>query len=165
MKKRLLLFIAAWPLFASANDSDHFERCMSNVLADKPGQVMKVEFKLEDEREVYEFNVRGLDGHDWDLECLKDTGEILELEREVMHPNHPLFKANVKFNEQEARKIALAEYPGKIIEVEYEIEANGDSSYEFDIATYNGDEIKIEIDAASGEIIETNLELWQVGLE
>lgn len=165
MKKRLFLLTVAWPLFASANDTDHFERCMLNVLAEKPGQVMKVEFKLEEDREVYEFNVRGLDGHDWDLECLKNTGEIVELEREVMHPNHPLFKTNVKFNEQEAREIALAQYPGHIVEVEYEIEANGNSSYEFDIATSNGDEIKIEIDAASGEIIEVSRELWQIGLE
>lgn len=165
MLKWLLMLTAAAPMAVVANEPDNFERCMNTVLAEKPGQVMKVEFKLEDEQQVYEFNVRGMDGHDWDLECHKATGEILELEQEVLHPNHPLFKANVKFNEQEARVVALAVYPGKIIEVEYEIEANGDSSYEFDIDTFKGQEIKVEIDAASGEIIEVNEELWQVGLE
>jgi uncharacterized membrane protein YkoI len=165
MKIRLLALFLALPLSAAAETSDYFENCLSAVLAEKPGQVMKVEFKLEQEREVYEFNVRGLDGHDWDLECLKTSAEIVEIEREVSNPNHPLFKSNVKYNEQEARDIALALHPGKIVEVEYEIEANGNSSYEFDIETSQGFEVKIEIDAATGEVIETNKELWQVGLE
>lgn len=165
MKIRLLALFLALPLSAAAETSGYFENCLSAVLAEKPGQVMKVEFKLEQEREVYEFNVRGLDGHDWDLECLKSSAEIVEIEREVSNPNHPLFKSNVKYNEQEARDIALALHPGKIVEVEYEIEANGNSSYEFDIETSQGFEVKIEIDAATGEVIETNKELWQVGLE
>jgi uncharacterized membrane protein YkoI len=96
---------------------------------------------------------------------VKATGEIVEIEQEVDHPNHPLFKKNVKVNEREARKTALARFPGKIIEVEYEIEADGRSSYEFDIDTIDGREIKLEIDATSGEIVEINEERWQVGLE
>lgn len=165
MKNTLFTAFIALPMAVAAEPSDYFGNCMAAVLAEKPGQVMKVEFKLEAEKEVYEFNIRGLDGHDWDLECLKTTAEILETEREVSHPNHPLFKSNVKFNEQEARDIALALYPGKVVEVEYEIEANGNSSYEFDIETSQGFEVKIEVDAATGEVIETNRELWQVGLE
>ncbi|WP_297811928.1 PepSY domain-containing protein [uncultured Methylophaga sp.] len=165
MKNTLFTALIALPLAVAAEPSDYFGNCMSAVLAEKPGQVMKVEFKLEDEQEVYEFNIRGLDGHDWDLECQKASAEIVEIEREVSNPNHPLFKTNVKYNEQEARDIALALHPGKIVEVEYEIEANGNSSYEFDIETSQGFEMKIEIDAATGEVIETNKELWQVGLE
>lgn len=148
-----------------AANNQQFETCLETALNQRPGQVVKVELKLEDGREVYEFDIRGLDGKDWDVECLKASGEVIELEEEVDHPNHPEFKKNVRFNEQEAREIALKLYPGEIIEVEYEIEANGDSSYEFDIDTLEGREIKIEIDAATGKVVETNHELWQVGLE
>lgn len=166
MLKTLFSAILFWPASSLAADSNQlFERCLDVALNAREGQVIKVELKLENEREVYEFDIRGIDGKDWDVECLKSTGELIELELEVQHPNHPLFKRNVKFNEEEARDIALKLYPGEIIEVEYEIESDGKSSYEFDIDTLEGSEIKIEIDATTGKVVETNAELWQVGLE
>jgi uncharacterized membrane protein YkoI len=142
-----------------------FEQCLGAVQIQQPGQIVKVELKLEKEEQVYEFDIRGTDGNDWDLECLRATGEIIEVEQEVEHPNHPLFKRNLKINEREAREIALANANGEIIEVEYEIEADGRSSYEFDIDTMDGDEVKIEVDAHSGDIVELNQERWQIGLE
>ncbi len=166
MLKTLLSAMLLWPVSGLAAEiNQQFEDCLRVALNARDGQVVKVELKLENEREVYEFDIRGLDGNDWDIECLKATGELVELEREVEHPNHPLFKRNVKFNEEEARAIALKLFPGEIMEVEYEIESNDNSSYEFDIDTDEGSEIKIEIDAATGEVVETNKELWQVGLE
>lgn len=166
MTKMIFPAMLLWSVSALATDNNQlFESCLQTALQARDGQVVKVELKLENDREVYEFDIRTLDGKDWDVECLKATGELIELEQEVDHPNHPLFKRNVKFNEEEARKIALKRFPGEIIEVEYEIESNGASSYEFDIDTYQGDEIKIEIDAATGKVVETNQELWQVGLE
>jgi uncharacterized membrane protein YkoI len=165
MKNLLLLLPLVWSVNVVAHDQDPFEHCLQAVLKQQPGQVVKVELKLENGRAVYEFDIRGIDGNDWDLECVKASGEIVEVEQEVDHPNHPLFKTNVKVNEREARQIALARFPGKIIEIEYEIEADGRSSYEFDIDTVDGTEIKLEVDATSGEIVEVNEELWQVGLE
>ncbi|WP_438970412.1 PepSY domain-containing protein [Methylophaga sp.] len=165
MKNVLAACMFMLPLSVLANESDYFERCMQNVLKEQPGQVLKVELKLENEHEVYEFNVRAMDGTDWDLECQKKSGDILEKEQEVAHPNHPRFKQHVTINEREARVIALSKFSGEIVEVEYEIEANGNATYEFDIDTDKGEQIKIEIDAGSGEVVEINHELWQVGLE
>jgi uncharacterized membrane protein YkoI len=165
MKKITLTLLGFWPAIALSHPVESFERCLEAAMQQQRGQVIKVELKLEADREVYEFDIRGMDGIDWDLECLKATGEIIEIEKEVDHPNHPLFKANVKVNEREARQIALARYQGEIIEVEYEIEMDGRSSYEFDIATQDGVEIKLEVDASTGEIVEINEERWQIGLE
>lgn len=165
MKKTIVALLGFWPALALSHQAESFERCLDAAMQQHRGQVVKVELKIEAEREVYEFDVRGIDGINWDMECLKETGEIIEVEKEVDHPNHPLFKANVKVNEREARKIALARFSGEIIEVEYEIEADGRSSYEFDIDTHDGREIKLEVDAATGEIVEINQELWQIGLE
>ncbi|MTI62321.1 PepSY domain-containing protein [Methylophaga sp.] len=166
MLKTLFSAILLWPAASLADDSNQrFEDCLEVALNARDGQVVKVELKLENEREVYEFDIRGIDGKDWDVECLKSSAELIELEQEVNHPNHPLFKRNFNVNEEEARDIALKLYPGEIIEVEYEIESDGKSSYEFDIDTLEGSEIKIEIDAATGKVVETNKELWQVGLE
>jgi uncharacterized membrane protein YkoI len=165
MKRSIVALLSFWPASALSHQAESFERCLDAAMQQQRGQVIKVELKLEADREVYEFDIRGMDGIDWDLECLKATGGIIEIEKEVDHPNHPLFKANVKVNEREARQIALARFQGEIIEVEYEIEADGRSSYEFDIDTLDGREIKLEVDATTGEIVEINEELWQIGLE
>ena len=51
------------------------------------------------------------------------------------------------------------------MEAEYEIESDGRASYEFDIKTDKG-EIKLEVDAASGKIVEDNeKEIYQIGKE
>jgi len=71
----------------------------------------------------------------------------------------------VKISEAEARQITLKRYPGEIIEVEYEIEPNGDASYEFDIRTKGGKEMKVEVDATTGKIVEESEELYQIGKE
>ncbi len=164
-----LLFLSTLFLFSGAllasEPPQYFERCLNTVQELKPGHVIKVERKVENERDVYEFDIRGIDGADWDVECSVKTGKVLEVEQEVDHPNHPKFKAHVKISEADARQIALALYPGEVVEVEYEIEESGKATYEFDIATRDGKEMKVEVDASSGAVIEQNLELWQVGLE
>jgi Peptidase propeptide and YPEB domain len=39
------------------------------------------------------------------------------------------------------------------------------STYEFDILGKDGQETKVEVDAASGKIIEVHVEDWQIGEE
>lgn len=150
-----------------AEDNPHqFEKCMAAALDVRPGNVIKVEFKNEQGAHMYEFDIRGADGADWDVECNAHRGLVSEVEREVENVNHPLFKVKAKVSETEARKTALAIYPGEITEVEYEIESNGAATYEFDIDTMiEGQEMKVEVDATSGEIVEANREIWQIGLE
>lgn len=151
---------------AFAEPSPHqFEKCMTAALDERPGKVVKVEMKNEEGAHVYEFDIRGTDGSDWDVECNAHRGLISEVEREVDNVNHPLFKAKANVSEEDARKTALAVYPGEITEVEYEIEPNGAASYEFDIDTTLNQEMKVEVDATSGEIVEANREVWQIGQE
>ena len=169
MKKIVILFalltMATNVVWAEANPHQ-FEKCMAAALDVRPGNIIKVEFKNEQGAHMYEFDIRGTDGADWDVECNAHHGLVSEVEREVENVNHPLFKAKAKISEAEARKTALAIYPGEITEVEYEIESNGAATYEFDIDTMiEGQEMKVEVDATSGEIVEANREIWQIGLE
>ncbi|GAB6140150.1 hypothetical protein JCM14076_08790 [Methylosoma difficile] len=141
------------------------ETCLKLAQAKKPGDTVKLEFKLERGTPIYEFNVLGSDGKEWELECDANQGLLTEIEQEVASANDPLFKAKVKINEDEARKVALKAHPGEITEVEYEIEENGDASYEFDIKTSDG-EVKLEVDASTGKIVENNeVEIYQIGKE
>ena len=159
----LLLLVSSYVM--AADNPHQFEKCMRAATEERPGEIVKVEMKNEQGGHVYEFDIHGIDGADWDVECGAHRGLITEVEREVDSVNHPLFKAKMKVNEADARKIALAVYPGEITEVEYEIEPNGGASYEFDIDTTLNQEMKVEVDATTGEIVEANREIWQIGLE
>ncbi|SNR75613.1 Uncharacterized membrane protein YkoI [Methylobacillus rhizosphaerae] len=141
------------------------ETCVQAALQAKAGTIIKVEYKLEGKKPVYEFDIESADGTAWDVECDANTGKIVEVEQEVESADHPLFKAKATVSEEDARKTALAAYPGDIIEVEYEIEQDGAASYEFDIKTKDGKEIKVEVDATSGKIVESHQEFYQIGKE
>jgi uncharacterized membrane protein YkoI len=63
-------------------------------------------------------------------------------------------------------KAALARKPGEMVETQYPIEPNGDASYEFDIQTPRSAELKLEVDAADGRIVEDDEdEVYQIGRE
>jgi uncharacterized membrane protein YkoI len=142
------------------------EKCLEAALAKKDGEVVKLEFKTERGTPIYEFEIAGTDGKDWEYECDANTGKITEEEQEVDSADDPLFKAKMKISEEEAKKIALEKHPGEIVETEYEIESNGDASYEFDIKTADGKELKMEVDAATGKIVEDDEEeIYQIGKE
>jgi len=129
MMKKMIASVALMAVssFAFAGDSNphQFEKCMAAALEERPGEVVKVEFKNEEGAHMYEFDIRGTDGSDWDVECNAHRGLISEVEREVDNAKHPLFAAKAKVSEKEARVTVLAIYPGTITEVEYEIEPNG----------------------------------------
>jgi uncharacterized membrane protein YkoI len=97
--------------------------------------------------------------------CEADDGVIYEIEQEAASADDPLFKQNVKVSEQQARQTVTDLYPGTIKEVEYEIETNSDSTYEIDVVDEERTEWKVEVDAASGDIIETHIEQWEIGYE
>ena len=143
------------------------EDCLVATKAIRAGEFIKVEYlSFTDEGEaVYEIEVRDPDGKEWEFECSAVTGQILEIEQEVDSPNDPLFKKHMKVSEEEARKIATAVYPGTIEEVEYEIEFNGMPVYEFVIVDKYGVTFKVEVSAATGEIVEVQMRQWKIGVE
>lgn len=142
-----------------------FEDCLGAAIERKAGRVIKVEFKTVDARKAYEFYILGSDGKAWDVECDADKATIVSVEREVDSVADPLFAAQAKITETQAREILAREHPGEIEEIEYEVEEDGKASYEFDIAGKDGTQTKVEVDAATGAIIEVDNELWQVGFE
>ena len=142
-------------------------KCLESASEIKEGYYAKLEYlTLTDSgTTTYEIEIHDKDGVEWELMCDISTGSIYEIEREVESPSDPLFKKNMKVNEDTAGKEALALYPGKIVHTEYEIEVNGASSYEFDIFERPGVTYKVEVDAATGKIVEVSIEKWDIGRE
>lgn len=141
------------------------DTCINSVKQSKPGYILKLEKLNMAGKAVYEIEVADVNRGEWEFLCEADTGKIIEKESEVTDAKSLAFKKNVKVTEEDAAAIALKAYPGKIEEVEYEIEENGGSSYEFDIMSDKGIETKVEVDAATGKIIETAVEDWEAGEE
>jgi uncharacterized membrane protein YkoI len=173
-KPALTLAIAAsvLPMLAQADHgAGHHGRtleiCLSSAQAIKAGDFLKLEY-LDPSAEgapAYEIELRAANGREWEFMCDAATGTIFEIEQEAESADDPLFKAGAKVSLDDAKDAVLRLYPGEIEEVEYEIEANGDASYEMDVVMEDGTEFKVEVDAATGAIIEVAVERWEIGEE
>lgn len=143
---------------------DSLGKCVKAALVKKEGTIVKVEFKSENKKGVYEFDIESADGTSWDIECDAQSSKVIEIEQEVK-ADDAKFKAIAKVSEADAKATALAAHPGTLAETEYELESDGKASYEFDITEADGEEIKVEVDAATGKIVEVSYEEYQIGKE
>lgn len=168
MKKTLLSIasILAMGLSVNVQAADNgIEKCIAAIKKQKEGDIVTLEKLNLSGKAVYEFEIKDANGFEWEFMCDVETGKVFETESEVSSVNSLAFKSKMRVTEEDAAAIALKAYPGVIEEVEYEIEENGDASYEFDIIDAKGTETKVEVDAATGKIIEVAIEEWEIGEE
>ena len=111
---------------------------------------------------TFEIELADANGQAWEFMCDARSGQIYEIEQEAASTSDARFNAEV--SEEAARQTVLDLYGGTVVEVEYEIESNGGSSYEIDVYA-GGTEWKVEVDAATGAIIEVHVEQWEIGVE
>ena len=141
------------------------EQCLDAAYDRVPGYARKLEFKIEGDDPIYEFDIESSnDNYTYNVECNAEEGYIIEIEKEV-GKDDPYFKKNAKVSIDEARKNVLEIHPGKVMNEEREVGMNGTITYEFDIQTIAGYEIKVDVDAVSGQIEEANFELYEIGIE
>ncbi|MCK5729032.1 MAG: PepSY domain-containing protein [Methylococcales bacterium] len=74
------------------------------------------------------------------------------VEKQVASASAKGFKEKAKFTEKQAGAIALKVQAGTIKSVRYEIESNGEPTYDFTIQTKKGTK-EIEVSAATGKIV------------
>lgn len=174
VKSPLALAIAASCVFAAspALADNHgkmsavaygIEKCLPVVLAKQPGEVLQVVLKSEKGDATWEVEIEAADGKLFDIECSGKTGKITEMETRVKTADDPLFKPKVKVTVEQAQATVLAKFPGKVERVEFEIEADGRVVYEFDIKPAKGPDMRVEVDATSGQITESSTELLEIG--
>ncbi len=170
-----LISVVIWTSAKAQQTPSTLERCLQAALAEKPGAIVKLEVEIADSStesgqpapgtKLLEIETRDADS-EWELTCEEQSGRIIEVEQEVPNASHPAFQPKVKVTEKEAQKTVLAAEDGEIVEVEYEIEANGAASYEFDVKPKSGSvQRKIEVDATTGKIVERRTVTYQIGIE
>lgn len=149
--------VARWKLVS-------VETCLDQALDTIPGNPRKLELKIEGDDPTYEFDIEAKDGYTYNVECNAEEGLITEIEREVK-ADDATFKSLAKVSQDEARKFALAVHPGKVVAEEFEIGQDGEATYEFDIQTTMGPEVKVDVSAETGKIEEANVEVYEIGSE
>ncbi|MCF6204379.1 MAG: PepSY domain-containing protein [Methylococcaceae bacterium] len=152
-------------LFTAQAADQGLESCISAVQKQKTGEFLTLEKLNVSGKAVYELEIKDPNGFEWEYMCDANTGKIFETESEVSSADSLAFKSKMVVTEDDAKAIALKAHPGVIEEVEYEIEEDGSASYEFDIVNDKGVETKVEVDAATGKIIEVAIEEWEIGEE
>lgn len=151
----------------NADTGSTLELCLESAHSIQAGDFIKLEY-LNPSAEggpAYEIELRAENGREWEFMCDADSGQIFEIEQEAKSANDPLFKNKAKVSLADAKATVLQLYSGEIEEVEYEIEANGDVSYEMDVVDGSGTEFKVEVNAVTGAIIEVAVERWEIGEE
>lgn len=141
------------------------EKCMAAALAKHAGEVETMEMEISDGKPQYEFDIKGTDGKEYEVEVSAITGKVIEEEIEVASADDAAFKAKAKVSAADAEKAALAAFAGTVVEKEYSVEGDGNPSYEFDIKTADGKEIEVEVDAVTGKVLEHEEEVYQIGKE
>lgn len=146
---------------------DSLQACLRAASEIKDGYYAKVEFLTMTQQgdDAYEIEIHDKNKVEWELMCNSVTGRISGVQREVDSASDPLFNRLMKVDKDTAAKTALELYPGKLVHTEYEIEADGDASYEFDIFDHPGITYKVEVNATSGKITEVAIEKWDIGRE
>ena len=165
MKKLTLAVLAtlvATTAYAAPEHKGALETCMKAALAKHAGDVVSLEAEIEKGKPIYEFDIKGKDGKEWEVECDAKSGKVTEEEEEV-DVKDPRFASKAKVTFEEAKKSALAAHPGEVVESETSIEADGSASYEFDIKAKDGKEWEVEVDAVTGKIVEEEVEVYQIG--
>ena len=171
--KKILLGVTLTGLtlssFAAHNEDDikkalttDLDKCFIAAHQKYEGHIISLEREVEDGKPVYEFDIKTKDGKRVEIECNPLTGELSDEEFEVKK-NDKDFKKAIKISAKEAEKIALENTPGKVVEREYAFE--GDVPvYEFDIYSKDkGHEIEVEINGITGEVMESEIEIYDIG--
>ena len=147
--------------YADADDKT-LEQCLQAALDVFGGEALNVEYKMEDGDPIYDFDILAPDGVRWEVEVNAENAMIWEIEREV-DKSDPAFAEHAAVDEDSALGVALAAFPGVVESVEYGIEIDGSAVYEFDIILAGGGEMNVEVDAATGRVVEASPELWEIG--
>jgi uncharacterized membrane protein YkoI len=164
MKQPLLIALLSvmLPGVALAAEPTPLDLCVKAALEAHPGKIKSLSSEIEDGKSQFELDIKGLDGKYWEVECDALTGKINRTEREI-RAHSTEFKSKAKISREEATKTALAKYPGKVINTEYDIEDDGEISYEFIIQTKEGKYIEVEVDAVTGKLAGEEEVLYHIG--
>ncbi len=174
----VFLFGNFFPSVANSQVADNYTRlklkgfpgCVLKVLHKYPGIITYVEAERTKKPGpkpdlFYEFEIRLNENNKViEIECNPNSLKLMDLEEEVKITDER-FSENALISFEKAKSILREKTKGKIIEHETSIE-NGQPVYEFDVFESDlGIEVEYEIDGVTGLLLETEIELFEIGVK
>lgn len=130
-----------------------FEQCLEAALRAMPGAVLSAEREEKMGVPYYEFEIRArADRIVWEAECSADTGEVVQVERDVK-PDDFAFTSVARLALADAVRIAREKVPGTATAIEYEVSPDGRAWYEVTVKQINGKQWEVMVDAVTGAVI------------
>lgn len=121
---------------------------LREVLATNPGRVLEAELEPgPGARLVYEVRIIATDGRLREVIVDARSGRVLQPQSRRMTDTEKLKPA------ADAIDVALARYPGEVLEVELELDTNGRRYYEVELRLADGRTLEVHVDAETLTII------------
>ncbi|MBC8632786.1 PepSY domain-containing protein [[Eubacterium] tenue] len=165
--------------FVKSNTKYSQEKLKEIALSKIPGEVVGVKKDIDEDSMslTYEFKIKDKNNMLNEIELDSKTGAIIDIENHNEYKDHydndhddkdhedrdsnyekhndKDIKANIKYSEEDARKIALEKVSGEVLKVKEEIDEDNNSLvYEFKIKTKDNTIKEVEVDSKMGNIVD-----------
>ncbi|MBC6003583.1 MAG: PepSY domain-containing protein [Paeniclostridium sordellii] len=160
--------------FVKSNTKYSQEKLKEIALSKIPGEVVGVKKDIDEDSMslTYEFKIKDKNNMLNEIELDSKTGAIIDIENHNDHKDyddndHKKYnsndknysyndlKANIKFSQEDAKKIALEKVSGEVLKVKEEIDEDNNSLvYEFKIKTKDNTIKEVEVDSKMGNIVD-----------
>lgn len=116
------------------------------------GRVLSSERDEERGIDVYEIDVLRASGSVVEITIVVETGLVIEVESHSPADGDDLDVGGGLLTLRQAKDIATAERPGRVVGWEIERDEDGDWEWEIEIETNGGAEVEVEVDAETGAL-------------
>lgn len=160
--------------FVKSNTKYSQEKLKEIALSKIPGEVVGVKKDIDEDSMslTYEFKIKDKNNMLNEIELDSKTGAIIDIENHNDHKDyddndHKKYdsndknysyndlKANIKFSQEDAKKIALEKVFGEVLKVKEEIDEDNNSLvYEFKIKAKDNTIKEVEVDSKMGNIVD-----------
>jgi len=147
----LVMVLLASPVLASDN-TEGLDDCLASARELHEG--LPVRWEVENgSGHGFEIEVVAIDGRVWKSQCLPASGKASVVGRGIGIQDYATMSARAKVAEQDARNTVRTYFPGRFIEMVFDLTWRGGAIYTYTVITPDDRETSVEVDAASGRIL------------
>jgi hypothetical protein len=146
-----VLMLLVTPVHASDN-TEGLDDCLASARELHEG--LPVRWEVENGTgHGFEIEVVAVDGRVWKSQCLPASGKASIVGRGIGIQDYATMSARAKVAEQDARNTVRTYFPGRFIEMVFDLTWRGGATYTYTVITPDDRETSVEVDAASGRIV------------
>jgi hypothetical protein len=147
----LLLLLVAAPALGSDN-TEGLDECLASARELHEG--LPTRWEVEDgSGRGFEIELVSTDGRVWKMQCPPTSGKATIVGRGIGIQDYATMNARAKVAEQDARNTVRTYFPGRFIEMVFDLTWRGGAIYAYTVITPDDRESSIEVDAATGRIV------------